>query len=158
MSATLPSMSWMKLATKNVVTVYPDEPVSSAARLMRKEHVGDVVVVRREGRKHKPVGILTDRDVVMETVAEDVEAGGLLVGDIMTRNVLTVSTGDSLEDVIATFKTSGVRRLPVVNPDRTLAGIVTVDDVVGYIVEELALLKKLPKIQKKVEAVRRKPR
>jgi CBS domain-containing protein len=104
---------------------------------MRSHHVGDVIVVDKEGVEPKPLGILTDRDIVLEVLAEDVDLDAVNVGDVMSYELVTVDEDTTLIDAIKIMKGKGVRRLPVVNKTDVLVGILTVDDVIELITEQL---------------------
>ena len=114
-----------------------------AVRLMRSQHVGDVVVIRETAGQNIPVGILTDRDIVIEVLAEEVEPGSVTVGDIMSPEMYTVPEGVALLDAIELMRDKGVRRLPVVNPEGGLAGLLTVDDILELVAEQLTDLVRL---------------
>lgn len=120
---------------REVVVIGPDETVREAVRLMREHHVGDVVVTETTAGGRVPVGILTDRDVVIEVLAEDVAAGSVNVGDVMTTDPVVVDEGESLFDAVRRMREKGVRRVPVVDRQGHLVGILTVDDVVGLLAE-----------------------
>jgi len=104
---------------------------------MRTHHVGDVVVVDKEGGEPIPRGILTDRDIVLEILAEGVDLDAVNVGDVMSCELATVDEDTSLMDVIKVMRSKGVRRMPVVNKKGALVGILTADDVIELIAEQL---------------------
>ncbi len=114
-----------EVCTKPVVTVSLSSPVAEAARLMRATRVGAVVVVD-SGR---PYGILTDRDIAMDVVAEGRDASRVLVGEIMRTSPAVVREDQDLLDATRLFAEKGVRRLPVVNRSGKLMGIIALDDV-----------------------------
>lgn len=117
------------ICTRDAVCVRADMPVVEAAKLMRARHVGALVVTEQPDGQRIPVGILTDRDIVMTTVAAAVPADALTVGDIMTAPVMTCGEDHHLFEVIAIMRTRAIRRLPVVNADGGVAGMVAADDV-----------------------------
>ena len=121
-----------------MVVVEKDESVQTAIALMREHHVGDVVVVDKSGSISKPVGILTDRDIVLEILAERVDLDAVNIGDVMSQDLHTVQEDTKFLDAIKMMRTKGVRRLPVVNRTGNLVGILTVDDVLGLILEQLS--------------------
>lgn len=123
---------------RDVVTISPKEPLRAAAELMRKHHVGDVVVVDRDGGYLAPLGILTDRDIVVEVLAEGVGLDDVAVGDAMTREPVTAYESEELLTALERMRENAVRRLLVVNEKDELAGIVTVDDFIGLVAKELA--------------------
>jgi CBS domain-containing protein len=112
-------------------------PLPEAAGLMRDHHVGSLIVVEEGARGRVPVGILTDRDIVVAVVAPAVDPRTLTVGEVMTGELLTVREQDSVFDALRLMRGRGIRRLPVVTPTGTLAGIVTVDDLLETVAEQL---------------------
>ena len=129
---------------KLTVVVTRDSTVLEAAQTMRRYHIGAVVVVDMVGESQVPVGIATDRDIVMAVVAMDLDPRSLCVGDIMGSEVVTVAEDCDAHEAIATMREKGVRRMPVVNANGALAGIVTMDDLLPILAEELVDLAKLP--------------
>jgi len=122
---------------RDVVTVDREMPITNCAKLMHDEHIGSLVVVDvREGRK-VPVGMLTDRDIAIEIVAFEVDADALTAGDIITGDVAVASEGVDMLAVLATMREHGVRRLPVVDADGALVGIVSADNLWEVLAEEV---------------------
>jgi len=128
------------LCTRQVVVAPPSLSVDEAARLMRERHVGCIVVVEQGGGGRLPIGILTDRDIVMAVVAKDADAKTLRAGDVMTATVASVRESDTLYGVLSTMRSRGVRRVPVTGPHGTLAGILTLDDVLNALAGQLQAL------------------
>jgi CBS domain-containing protein len=122
------------LATQQVATVTPDATLADCARRMRDLHLGSVVVV--DGKR--PIGVVTDRDIVLEAVAESIDPASLKARDIMSASLATVAEDDDVIDALAHMREHGVRRVPVLGRDGTLAGIVALDDVVGVLAEQAA--------------------
>jgi CBS domain-containing protein len=110
------------------------ETTFDVARRMRDFHVGCVVVTRGA----RPIGILTDRDLVLRVMAEGRGAHETLVSDIVTYDATTLPTTATLETAARTMRDLGVRRLPIVTDDGRIAGIVTADDLVTFFSRELA--------------------
>lgn len=133
-------MSVGELCNRDVVIVDRDDAVLQAAKLMRESHVGDVIVVDVRNARRMPVGILTDRDIVIELVAEEVDLGSISVGDAMSTHLLTLCESDELADSIARMRSAGVRRAPVVDNEGGLIGILTLDDALEVLAEELTNL------------------
>ena len=111
---------------RHVFTAYAETNLAEVARTMRNEHVGCVVVIDIERR---PVGLLTDRDIVVETLACGVDPRIVTAGDIMTAGPVTVSLDEDSHWALKVMRDRGVRRLPVVDDGGKLAGIVALDDV-----------------------------
>ena len=145
-----------EICNRDVVIVGKDSPTQEAIMLMREYHVGDVVVVEQRDGVNYPVGILTDRDIVIELLAEDVPIDSVTVGDIMSYELLSVTEEDSIENAINLMRKKGVRRLPVVNEGGALEGILTLDDLIDLIAEQMKDLAGLiSKEQKREEKTRR---
>lgn len=117
------------IQTDKVIHIGVSASVREAAALMRKRHVGALVVTDQPDGEQVPIGILTDRDIVVAVIAPDVDIGALTVGDVMTRDLVTCTEDQELFDVIQVMRERGVRRLPVLNAKGGLTGIVTADDV-----------------------------
>ncbi|BAJ51400.1 signal-transduction protein [Candidatus Caldarchaeum subterraneum] len=127
------SMLVKDVMTADVVTVSPTTSVYAAAKIMAEEEVGSLVVTVGE----KPVGVLTERDVVRRVVAAGLSPRRTSVEDVMTSPVVVVGENTSLEEAVAIMASNRVRRLLVVR-DEKLVGIVTVTDIVRALGEESA--------------------
>ncbi|MCX4186940.1 CBS domain-containing protein [Methylophaga sp. OBS4] len=125
------------VCTRRVIIIEKNETVQEAAKLMRQHHVGDVVVVERHDGKNHPVGILTDRDIVVELLAEKVDLDAVTIGDAMSYELLTIKESDDLTDTLKRLSRKGVRRAPVVAEDGNLAGVVSADDLIEVFAELL---------------------
>lgn len=108
-----------------------------AAQLMRSRHVGCLVVVDETAAGRVVVGVITDRDIVMEAVASELDPASLTVGDVMSRELFSVLEDDSVKDMLVIMRRKGIRRLPVVKPHGVLVGLVTMDDVLSLISQQL---------------------
>lgn len=126
-------MTISSICNRNVATIHPDAGIEAAAQMMREAHVGDLVVVSQSGASTVPVGMLTDRDIVIEVIAEGVDASSLRVADIMSADVVTVREDNGLEFALRAMRTNGVRRLPVIDHNGALVGIVSLDEIVQYL-------------------------
>jgi CBS domain-containing protein len=135
-----------------VQTVYceREETVQGAAMLMRKHHVGDLVVVEPNGER-VPVGIVTDRDIVVSVIALGLDPTSLLVGDIMSDDLLTTSENDDVYETIERMRYRGIRRVPVVNSAGGLTGIVSADDLLEFLAEEMGELSRISSHQQSHE-------
>ena len=119
-------MRIIDICKRRVVTAYPETNLAEVARSMRNEHVGCVVIIDVE---RKPMGLLTDRDIVVETLACGVDPRIVTAGDIMTAGPVTVPAEQDSAWALKVMRDRGVRRLPVVDESGRLAGIVALDDV-----------------------------
>ena len=127
-----------EICNREVVITEPNMGVVQAAQLMRQYHVGSLVVCTGDGATRKPVGILTDRDLTVGVLAKEVDPSTLTVGDVMPPELYTVREEDSVADVLRILRERGVRRLPVVDRDGALVGIVTLDDLLDIAAEQLS--------------------
>lgn len=128
------------LCTRIVVIAHRDLGLTEAARLMRDEHVGCLVVVDETAAGRVPVGLLTDRDIVTAVVSRDVDLHLLQVGDTMSSPPVIVGEADSLLDVLSAMNRAGVRRVPVTDGAGVLQGLLALDDVLELLGEEIGLL------------------
>jgi CBS domain-containing protein len=118
-----------ELCTPNVVYCGPQTSTLSAARLMRERHVGDVVVVDDPEGDQTPAGVVTDRDIVVEVLARELDPAKVTVRDIMHTPVVIGRSSEDASQAIERMKAHGVRRMPVLDDRRKLAGIVCLDDL-----------------------------
>lgn len=126
-----------EFCNREVVIVDRATTILEAAKLMRSQHVGNLVVTDNRNDQQIPVGILTDRDIVVELLAEEVELDKVSVGDAMSYELVSVKEQDGLLDTIETMRDRGIRRLPVVDEVGALVGIVTMDDLIELLAEQL---------------------
>lgn len=132
-----------EVCNREVVFITREGSIRDAIGLMRSHHVGAVMVVDEIQGRRMPVGVLTDRDIVLELLAKDVELDKVSAGDMMNRELLTAREEDDILDTIKRMRSAGVRRLPVIDSEGCLAGIVTVDDLIDLIAEQLTDLTRL---------------
>jgi CBS domain-containing protein len=128
-----------KLCQRGVITARAGDEIVAVARLMRDEHVGYIVVVepRVTSETVVPIGVLTDRDIVVAVVARDVNARFLRVEDVMTREPLVLGESETLESALRALRRRGVRRAPVVGDSGQLVGVVSLDDLLAVLAGEL---------------------
>ena len=122
-----------RVCSKPVITASATTTVAEAARTMRAKNVGAVVVVDA-GR---PIGILTDRDIAVEVVAQGKDADATEVGTLMRRKPAVIRGDLGILDAAKTFAKTGVRRLPVVAKDGKLVGVISMDDVLILLGNEM---------------------
>ena len=140
---------------REVVVVDEERSITQAAEIMREYHVGDVVICKVKYGKQVPVGIFTDRDIALEIVAKGTDPESISVGDAMSFDLTTVTEDDDLMHVIEVMRDKGIRRVPVVDVDEALVGILTVDDILDLLSEVLIDLAHLVDRQKRREVKRR---
>jgi CBS domain-containing protein len=118
---------------RGVVTINATASIADAARLMREHHVGFLVVLDESTTRNAPVGVLTDRDIVIQIDARDVDTRSLRVGEVMTRDPIIAKEHDDLSDLLPAMRLAGIRRVPVTDASGALTGIIAVDDVIELI-------------------------
>jgi CBS domain-containing protein len=121
------------IARTGVMTAHRDQSAGNLATVMKEENVGSVII-EDEGQ---PVGIVTDRDLVIEVLEPRHDPREVTAGDVMTETPVTASVGDGVFESIARMQEHTVRRMPVVDAEGTLTGIVTLDDMVVLLGDEL---------------------
>jgi CBS domain-containing protein len=131
------------ICVRNVVTTTPDKTIEEAAHLMRVNHVGDLLVVDRVTGRSLLHGILTDRDIVVAVVALKLDPTAISVGDVMSRGLETATEDQGILETIERMRSAGIRRMPVVTRHGALIGIVSVDDLIQLLAEEMSELAKL---------------
>jgi len=132
-----------ELCNREVITASRDTSIEEAARLMRDHHVGSLVVVESRDGRTEPVGIITDRDIVIEVIAENVALDEVVVGDVMSFALLKVTEDESILETTQRMRARGVRRAPVIAKDGSLAGIIAIDDILQLLSEELLTVSRL---------------
>jgi CBS domain-containing protein len=131
------------ICSREVYVVRRDEPLAEAVKEMRNRHVGAVVVAEPAGAVLRPVGIVTDRDIVRGQIDRRADLFCLSVDDVMTRDLLILPESAEVADAIDMLSRRGVRRAPVAAENGDLVGIVTLDDLLPLIAEELTALAQL---------------
>jgi CBS-domain-containing membrane protein len=145
------------VCNRDVIIARPETPLPEAATLMKNYHVGDLVVVEtRVGGERTPVGIVTDRDIALAVASHAERLQFLRVSDLMKRGVVTALESESLHAALQKMQSAGIRRLPIVNGEGVLEGIVTLDDIIELLSEELADLTRLVIHEQKKERLQRK--
>lgn len=141
-----------EICTREVVTCTPRTDAQSLATLMRQRHVGDVVVVDEHG---VPLGIVTDRDIVVQVVAPGVPAETVHAADLMQAGLSTITDGERATDAIWQMRSKGIRRLPVVDRHNRLIGMVTADDITQALAQDLTSLAQVMRRQVHIERTHR---
>lgn len=146
-------MTLKTICNREVLIAQQYDTVVEAAKLMRDYHVGDIVIIEERNGLRYPVGIVTDRDIVIELIAKEVDVNSVTLGDVMYRNIILGKENDDVNDTIKTMRQKGIRRLPVVADNGALVGIVTLDDLIDLLAEQLqdlaALIGKQQNLEKK---------
>lgn len=126
-----------EICRRSVVTCRGDASALEVARLMREQHVGDVIVVDVRDGVAVPVGIVTDRDLVVQVTAEGLAAGAVRASELIVGDIVSVYESESVYDAIWHMRSRGVRRLPVVDAGNRLTAILAADDVIEFLAQEL---------------------
>lgn len=129
-----------KYCIRDVITADKGTNLLEAAKLMRQHHVGSLVIISRDSDGGRPIGILTDRDIVIEVLAEEVPLDSVSVEDVMTRSPIIAREDNDIFATMEKMRVKGIRRLPVTDSLGILTGIVTTDDLLRVIYEELGNL------------------
>lgn len=123
-----------------VAVAMPSTDLREAARMMREHHAGSLVVIDKSKDATAPIGMVTDRDIVMLAVAAGVDPQTLTVGDVMSPEPTVLRDDCGVFEAAETMANTGARRLPVVTQDGALMGIVSLDDIMRVLSTELAYL------------------
>lgn len=129
-------MRAIDLSPPILATIDESALLLDAAKMMREQGVGDILITRKRGKEDKPVGLITDRDIVVHAIACDLDPGELKVADLVTRDPVTVDADAGLAEITAAMKENGVRRV-LVKWEGDIAGVVTLDDVLTAMAELL---------------------
>lgn len=127
-----------EICTREVVYVGRNDSAAEAARLLRQHHVGCLVVVDPPGAGGKPVGVVTDRDIAVGIVAAALDAERTPVEAVMRPGLASIREDEGLGRAVALMRGEGVRRLPVVDGNGVLVGIVSADDLLELVAEEMS--------------------
>ncbi len=129
----------LDFARTNVVTISPDASIKEAANLMTNHNVGSLVVSSYK----KPIGIITDRDIVTRVVHLSKDLYHTKVADVMTGNPHVLGEELSLFEALESMKDKGVRRFPIVNEEGDLSGFFSVDDVLYLLAIEMSAVRRI---------------
>jgi CBS domain-containing protein len=144
-------MTIKAICNREVLIAQKDITIHEAAKLMRDYHSGDIVLVEEKDGNRYPAGIVTDRDIVIEILAKEVDISAITLGDMVCRELIVAKENDAIDVTLKLMRQKGVRRLPVVDDSGILIGIITLDDLIELIAEELKDLAELIGKQQKIE-------
>jgi CBS domain-containing protein len=144
------------ICIRDVVVAGPDTTVREAAKLMAKHHVGNLILVREEARgRVVPTGIVTDRDIVRNVVAEGLDAGVFTLADLGVRELVSVQSDEGVFECMQHMRLNGIRRMPVLDREGGLVGIISLDDLIQLLAEEMGeLARVISREQAHEEAIR----
>jgi CBS domain-containing protein len=149
-------MSVNTICNHNVATIRRGQSVLDAATRMRQEHVGDLIVAEVRDGHNVPVGILTDRDIVISIIARQARPEDITVGDAMSEKLLAISKDSGIESALREMRRHGVRRAPVIGAHGELIGVLSIDDVIDHIAVQLGHIADVIRLGQEAE-VRARP-
>jgi CBS domain-containing protein len=126
-------MSVGSICTRSVDLADAEETIQAAAQRLHDRKVGTLDILDRANR---PVGILTDRDLVIRAVAQGKDPRQTHVAEVMTRSPITISEAAPIEQALALMRSGCFRRIPVTASDESLVGLVSLDDILSLLAEE----------------------
>lgn len=132
-----------RIYTRNIVGTTREASIAEAAAMMRKFHVGALLVMGEAPEQETVVGIVTDRDIVMQAVADALDPRKVSVGEVMTPVVASISEDADVLEALERMRIEGVRRLLVRQANGAIAGILSADDVIDGVATDLASLAKV---------------
>jgi CBS domain-containing protein len=133
------SVTVASIMTKEVKTAKESQTVKAAARIMTEKDIGSLVIVKGT-EPDRPVGIITERDLVRVVGTTDTSTLQMPVRDIMSKPVVTIEASSSIKDAIQSMELNNFRRLPVVDREKKMVGIVTDKDIFKVIMKSQALI------------------
>jgi predicted transcriptional regulator len=122
-----------EVCQRGAVAIASSEGITDAARLMREHHVGFLIVHQSGDDLRRPIGVLTDRDLVVEVMAKQVDPDTLKVEDVMTRTAVVANETEDVSDLLQAMRLAGIRRVPVIDVRGALTGVIATDDVLDLI-------------------------
>ncbi len=129
-----------EICTPDVVYCSADTSVLAAARMMRQKHVGDLIVVEDPDGDQTPLGMLTDRDIVVEVLGKERDPSKVVVREIMRTPAVIAGHNEDTSQALERMKTHGIRRIPVMGESRRLVGVICLDDLVRRLAAEAGVL------------------
>jgi len=150
-------MSVGRICNRTTVVARRGDSVLEVARIMRQNHVGSVIVVDDTAGAATPIGIVTDRDLVLEVIAAELDPEAVTISDLVARELVTAHEADSLWDTMQRMRSHGTRRMPVVDDSKQLVGIVSVDDLLELLAVELNELARVSAREQAHEQTSRPP-
>ncbi len=140
-----------RVFTRSIVGVPESCDLRDAAAMMHKYHVGSLLVTGDEPHDSTVVGFVTDRDIVVQAVAQDISPREITVGDVMTPVVATIQASADLHEALELMRSAGIRRLVVTDEENRIAGFLSLDDAIDGLAAELASLVAIIKTERRRE-------
>ena len=145
-----------ELCRREVIVAPRDITVRRAASLMRERHVGCVVLVEEQDGRRRPCGIVTDRDIVVAVTALGLDADVIRAGDVAAKELLEINQTAGIAETVSVMRMKGVRRLPVVDHEGFLVGIIAADDILELLAQELSGLASMVSHEYRKESAERR--
>ena len=146
-----------EICHREVIVTGRDTIVADAARLMRDRHVGTLVIADEHDTARRPVGIVTDRDLVVEIMALDIDPRDITVGEVMAPSLVVAREDEDVREALERMRYKAVRRLPVMSSRGQLVGIVAADDLIMVLAEDMAALASISSREHARETTQRRP-
>ncbi len=140
-----------EICNRNVIIATRETSILELAQLMREHHVGSIIITEQQNACNIPVGIITDRDLVIELLSKDIDTKSVSAGDVMSTDLTSVRESNHVYDTLKLMRGKGIRRMPVVNDENVLVGILTVDDLLDVVISELDDIVNIVAIEQKRE-------
>jgi CBS domain-containing protein len=118
-----------KFMTKTVMTANPDQTVQSACKIMNENYLGSIVIVKRGINGNEPVAIITERDIIRKIGAVDLFTTQTSIRELMSNNLISIKPDNTISDAIELMHCNNIRRLPVIDNDGKMVGIITDKDI-----------------------------
>jgi len=125
------------LCDRDVTTIAPDETVVEAAKRMRDANVTELIVVQGVDSRTRPIGILTEHDLVTSVIARGLEPSKLQVSEVLTDGFLAVTTDEGVDETLHRMRCFSLRRLPVIDRSGVLYGVITLEDLLASIRDDI---------------------
>lgn len=133
-------MNVSRIYTRSLIATQRSNSLQKAAALMRQHHVGALLVTDDEPHCDRAIGIITDRDLVVQVIADGISPEKRTIGEVMTHGISTISDTSDVHEAIEVMRSDGIRRLAVADEHGTLLGVLSFDDVIDAIAVELSSL------------------
>ena len=131
-------MNVSRIYTRSLVAAQRSNSLQKAASLMRTHHVGALLVTEDEPNSDRAIGIVTDRDLVVQVIADGISPEKRTIGEVMTLGISTIAETSDVHEAIEVMRSDGIRRLAVADEHGTLLGVLSFDDVIDAIAVELS--------------------
>ncbi len=125
------------ICSRETIIASPSDSIQAASQLMLQYNIGSLVIVETDTKGNKPIAIVTDRDIVLKVIARELKISEVKLADIMTTKLLTAKETDDVYETLKKMRAKVVRRIPVVDDEGYLKGILTIDDLLEFFNKEM---------------------